>query len=346
MSNNKVYVLHKQGAESHYTGLEYLLKEHSIEVEYREFSVITKTLKALKTLQFKKLQKEVKNFRFLLDLHFSQNKKIVLGIAPFDSKLKFLLKLLKKHRIFYHTSWACWDKTFHPKTKNNSPEVFNIWKDFLENKAEHIFCVTRKSEKELLRNYKIPQSQISPVFHALDPAFSKRTRVAKRNKSFIYYGRMVAQKGIDELLEFFAQHQEATLTLIGDGNQTPLIKKYAKDYKNILHIPKTTNKEELRDELAQHEYLILNARNEELFSLVVIESMSQAVIPISSSLTGPKEIIEPHTGYLFKEGEATIALQKILDSGPANEEMAAHAVTASKYYLPENISKKWMAILY
>ncbi len=349
MSAKTVYILHKTGADSHYVALHHLLKQHNHTLEYREFSVFSKIFKSLVKFNFKLFKKQLINMAFLTGLLFSKNKKIVLGIAPFDSKLIGLLKILKHHKVYYHTSWTYWDKTFHPKTKNNSPKVLNTWRNFLEDKAKHIFSVTQKSKQQLLENYAINEEKINVVYHALNPEFSERLAISKKENSFIYYGRLVPQKGIEEILIFFDKHKEATLTLIGDGEQRNLAEKYAASHPNITHTAHISDKKKLITILAGHQYLLLNSKKtskwEELFGLVIIESMSQGVVPVSSSHSGPKEIISENTGYLFEEGEMEATLKNILDKSNSDEEKAAQCIKTSRRFLPEHIAERWQAIL-
>lgn len=342
----KIYIFHKQGANSHYIALDYLLRRQQKQIKFREFSVVTLLAISIKTLDFKLFKKQFVNLAFLISLLFTRDKKIVFGIAPFDYKILGLLRLLKNHRIYYHTSWACWDKSFHPKKNRNSKIVFERWRNFLEEEVEHIFCVTKKSRKKLTENYQIPDEKISVVYHALHPVFSTEAIVKKQPNSFIYYGRIVSQKGIKELLEYFKDHPEKTITFIGNGNQKYLIEKYMKNYRNIIFKDKTENISALKKILASHEYLILNAKWEELFSLVIIESMSQGVIPISSALTGPKEIItNGDNGLLFKEGELRRALDHLQQNVQNKNQIIKNAKLSSRQYSRQNIAQKWQPIL-
>lgn len=345
MDSKTIYVLHKQGAPSHYIGLKYLLDEHDIKIEMREFSIFTLFFRGFKTFDLRLIRKQYKNFRFLLNLFLSKNQKVVVGIAPFDAKIKFIMRILKAHRVYYHTSWSTWDKTFHPKTKGNNDEVFEAWRFFLEEQCEQIFCVTRRTRNQLLENYNIAPSKASVVYHALFQELARPRAVAKQPKSFIYYGRMIRQKGIAEILEFFSINSELSLTLIGDGKEQDLILEYQEKYKNIEYKRGISNKSSLAEELAKHEFLILNTSKEELFGMVIIESMAQGVIPICRRQTGPQEIINPETGFIFEENQLETAISNILNSGIDLEEMRRNAMAESKKYRIENISKLWSPIL-
>ena len=346
---NTIYILHKNGADSHYTALNYLLNKEGTTLKYREFSVFGNFFKSIFSLNGKLFKKQLVNLSFIISLLFSSNKKIVLGIAPFDSKLTSLLVILKKHQVFYHTSWTYWDKSFHPKQKNNSSKVYEIWRQFLEEKCKHIFAVTQQSKDQLLANYNISNEKISVVYHALDTVFMTDFPANKKPLSFIYFGRLVPQKGLKELLHYFSNQKDANLTIIGDGKEKEFVKSIADQNGTIEYIPHTSNKEELVKLLSTQQYLVLNSKQnskwEELFGLAIIESMAQGVIPIATNHSGPKEIITNDVGFLCNEGDIISVISERIKSNNFDKTMSKIAKQKAKYYLAESIAQRWQAIL-
>lgn len=343
-----IYVLHKNGADNHYIALKHLLQTENATLEFREFSILSKTFKSLLKLNFKALKKQLINLSFILQLVFTKNKKVVLGIAPFDSKLLQLKRLLKNHKTYYHTSWACWDGTFHPKTKKNTPRVKQAWKAFLEFQVEHIFAVTNAAKNQLLLNYKIKDTKISVVFHALHETFFKTNKtIAKKPLSFIYLGRMLPQKGIPELLNFFLKQENVSLTLVGDGPSIANLN--LEKNTNIRHFSHIENKELLVSLIAEHEFLVLYSKKttkwEELFGMVIIECMSQGTIPIATNHTGPKEIITGDVGYLCEEHEMINMLQERITLDRFDKKKSEKARIRAKSFHVAQISNNWRAIL-
>ncbi|MEG9328821.1 glycosyltransferase family 4 protein [Salinimicrobium catena] len=318
-------------------------------VKYREFSIFTKIFKALRSFDLPTLKKQVINFVFLLNLFFSRNKKIVLGIAPFDHKLLFLLKLLKNHCVYYHTSWAHWDRTFHPKTKKNSQKVFEAWTFFLEKKSLHIFSVTQTGKERMLKNYDLPADKITVVAHSLAPQFKEIPVLTRKKNSFIFVGRLVPQKGLEEALKYFSHHEDAVFTVIGKGELSELVKKFALENRNIFYREFVENKTELKKEFASHQFLLLNSKKkknwEELFGMVIIEAMSQGTIPVASQHTGPCEIISNDTGYLFEEGKVSEMLDYLLHNSVNKEERSKNCIVKSHEYFPEILAHNWKAVL-
>ncbi len=351
MHKQTVYILHKNGADSHYIGLRYLLEQNNMILKYREFSVVGKMVKAVKKTDWQSFKKQWINLFFLLSLLFRKEKKVVLGIAPFDKKLKRLLPVLKNHQVYYHTSWTCWDKSFHPK-RNKSEKIFKVWQGFLEQQTKHIFCVSKTSKKSLLANYNIPSEKISPVFHSINPKFFKKTTKSKKPKSFIYIGRMLPEKGVEELLNFFAaaENKHLQLTLIGSGKLEDVVQETAKNNSNITYKSHILEKHKLLEVLSKHQFLLLNSKKtkkwEELFGMVLIEAMAQGVIPIAANHSGPKEIITKETGILFTEGNIKEAIFKALETPPeVFKELEKNTREEAKNFSVKKIALNWQPIL-
>ncbi len=345
----KIYVLHKNGAPSHYYALEHLASKNGYKIAYREFSVFSKWYKGIIKGNWKLVNKQFTNAAFMLSLIFSKNKKVVLGIAPFDPKLKSLLRVLKGHQLYYHTSWTYWDGNFHPKKKKNTPKVMQAWKSFLENHCQHIFTVNEQGKSQLTHHYTIPKLAVSVVYHALHPDFENQLIKERKRNSFIYIGRLTPEKGIEELLDFFTSTSDATLTIIGDGKMAPEVASASKSHPNIVYKGYVAGKEALKKELASHQYLVLNSKKtekwEELFGIIIIEAMSQGVLPVATTHSGPKEIIDESFGYLFEEGKITSTLAKLLTVSSFTGEKSNNAIKASKNYTIEALSDNWKAIL-
>lgn len=350
MKTEKIYILHKNGAKGHYIALDHLLRQNNMQLVHREFSIFGNFFKSIIRLNRKLFIQQCKNTLFIVKLLFTKGEKVVLGIAPFDPKLLALKPLLKKHKLYYHTSWTCWDGSFHPKNKKNTAKVMANWRTFLEKDAEHIFSVTQKSKSELMENYSLSQNQISVVYHSLNPIFyTSNNHVQKRSLSFIYLGRLIPEKGIQELLDFFSIKNTAYLTIVGSGKEMEVIKNYAASHENITFQNYLTDKTEVVKLIAKHEYLVLNSKKtskwEELFGLVIIESMAQGTIPIATHHSGPKEIIDENTGFLCEEGQISKIISHLIKKNNFDKTMSNNAIRASEFYHVDNIAKKWEAIL-
>lgn len=346
-----VYVFHKSGLNNHYIGLEELMKQNNGKVVYREFSVLGKFFRSLFKLQFGLVAKQFVNAAFILNLALSKNKKVVLGIAPYDYKLPFLCSLLKRHQVYYHTSWTVWDGTYYPKKKKVTPQLMARWKQFIEKDTKHIFAVSGETKKQLLSNYNIAEDKVSTVYHSLDSSiFYPGPAVTDAHKlKFFYAGRLVPQKGLEELLEYFAANQHKIFTVAGEGELKPLLEDYAKKYNNINFAGYIKSREKLADYYRQQHYVLLNSHKtkkwEELFGMLLIEAMACGVIPVTTSHTGPKEIItDGKDGYIVAEGEMVTFISGLsIETYP--DTVRQNAIETSSKFHRENIAQRWQPVL-
>lgn len=352
MENKIIYVLHKSGANSHYTGLEEFCQQNGYEVRYREFSVESTLFKSILKFNFKLFRKQLVNAKFLKSLPQNKNWKVVLGIAPYDYKLPGLLKKLENHQVYYHTSWTNWDGSFVPNTKHQTPELTEVWKEFIEKKSQHIFAVSSKTKDELLKNYELSPEKISVVYHSLNSKHfnsGKSQQKPETNLEFIYAGRLIPNKGLDELLKFFAENPDKNLKIAGKGKLKSLVEQYAQNHSNIQYLGQISNPNELGKQFGQSHYLVLNSKKsgkwEELFGMVLIEAMACGAIPIATLHTGPKEIIEHNnSGYLVEENQMIEFLSNLTPKS-YSVEIKNNAIKAAKEYELEGISQRWKAIL-
>jgi glycosyltransferase involved in cell wall biosynthesis len=351
MKNKLIYVLHKSGARNHYTGLEELCKQKGYEVQYREFSVGSTLFKSLLKLKMGLFFKQFVNAQFLSSLSSNKDFKVVLGIAPYDYKLPSLLKKLQNHQVYYHTSWTSWDGNFYPNKKHVTPQLIQTWKVFLEEKLKHIFAVSDKTKQELLHYYQIEESKISVVYHSLDESVFNSEKSQQKehvNLEFMYAGRLIANKGLEELLEFFAQNPTKTFRIAGKGKLESYVEQYAKKHSNIQFLGQITNRKVLADYFGKSHYLILNSKKsgkwEELFGMVLIEAMACGAIPIATKHTGPTEIItDQKEGFLVEENQMISFLKNLKRENYSNQ-MKENAIQSAQHFGLQEISQRWKAI--
>lgn len=340
-----LYVYHKSGANSHYTALAYLAKSEGFQIKYREFSILSKIIKSIFKLRFKLLSKQFINILFVIELLFIKKKKIIVGIAPYDYKLSFLRILLKNHIVYYHTSWTVWDGSLYPKKKFVTPKVLKVWRDFIERDVRYIFAVSKKTKSELINNYNITDDNVGVVFHSYDDQVFKFNDINKEGMNFIYVGRLVAEKGIMDLLEYFSNEPNLSFKVLGDGNLRKVVEEYAEKYSNIMYLGYVSDKHKLAAAFNNSDYILLNSYRtkswEELFGMVLIEAMACGVVPVATDHTGPMEVITDKVdGFLIKEGNIKFFLETIKDSN-IHLQMRKNALNTAKNYTISEVSHRW-----
>ena len=334
---------------SHYSGLKFLCEQHNVKLVFREFSIVSRLIKAIFKLQFANLAKIGTNAFFLMQLLFSRNKKVVLGIAPYDYKLLFLRLFLIGHQIYYHTSWPVWDGSHYPKKKLVNDFVLRRWRQFLCHDVRHIFAVTNATKNGLIANYGISPKKFSVVYHSYDATIYGSGKPRKRETlRFLFIGRLVEEKGLVPLLQFFSEQSGCSLSIIGDGKLQNLVKEYTTRYDTIDYLGFLSSKQRIATYLQSADYLLLNSKRtntwQELFGMVIIEAMACGCIPLATDHIGPLELIENgKNGILVTEDDFLNTLNGLINTKP-NGQMVEQAIYSAKKYTVSAIALHWEAI--
>lgn len=349
-SKKQLIVLHKSGANTHYNGLQLLADKEGYEVIYREFSVLSKMIKSIIKFKGKLFVKQWKNLFTLIYLLFTKDKKIVLGIAPYDKTLLRLQQVLSSHQIYYHTSWPLWDGIHYPKKKGVTKKVKLAWKKFLENDVQRVYTVTETARQNINKFYNLKKDP-QVVGHSYDKkdffveASSKKTTVP----TFCYVGRLVEQKGILELLEFFKLEKNAILYILGDGNLRDQVEKASQSYENIVYQPATKDKSRINKLFNESDYLLLNSKKtekwQELFGMVIIEAMAAGCIPVATAHVGPEEIIaHQENGFLFEEDIFIDQIKHLLTKEPSSR-IRKNALIRAQDFEVLQVANYWKSVL-
>lgn len=338
MFGNKVYVLHEHGARSHYYGLETCARRKGYIVCYREFQNFRNT----------RIIKIIQNFLFLLSLPFRNRIKVVVGIAPYNSKLSWLMTLLTHHDVYYHTSYSCWDGS-HSAYPIKNVRLAELWKHFTKSYVKHVFAVSLKTKKELVENGYCDSEHITVVNHSYNIRIEAQNQYVKDN-SFIQVGRLNSQKGVEELLLYFRSHPNAQITFVGDGILREKVEEYSFAYPNINYAGYIKGLDNLVPLYKEHSFLILNSHRtekwEELFGIAIVEGMACGCVPLTTDHSGPREIItNGMNGWYCQEGNIADLLDKACSLSQCQyENMRQQAVMRGKEFYQDNIACRWEKI--
>lgn len=346
----KIYSLHEYGAPSHLYALDELAKKNELKLVHRELNIYGQLKGLIKKPKFKKFKKLLVNVYFLLSLNIQKDKVIVIGIAPYNYRLKYLLPIIRNHNVFYFSSYTCWDQSRMAHSKFYTKELLEVWRNFIANEVKHIFAISEKTKKELVRNNFSSADKITVVNHSYRENFKvKNSRELTRK--FIYVGRMIEQKGISELLEIFAKRTDCDLTLIGKGDLDGIIKTYTNTYKNINYLGYVDGFHNIISHYTQHSFLLMNSKRnsywEELFGIAIIEGMACGLVPIATNHPGPIEIITNGVdGFICEEGAIESKIDEVLSLDKSNyRDMRKKAIEKASNYRSEVIAERWRNIL-
>lgn len=195
----------------------------------------------------------------------------------------------------------------------------------LENKAEkinnvlsaHQYLAISTGVKRQLMDLGIAEDKITLIFN---PIYRQESVIAHTptHNHFIFIGRLTfqKQKNLKELIDAFSLiDRPYHVTLIGDGEDKPIILEYIKSKQLQDKIEIT--KQWVRDpwaELNHVDALVLSSAYEG-FGMVLAEALSYGVPCISSNcVAGPEDIIEDGvTGYLYEPGNIEALKASILN---------------------------------
>lgn len=344
MTRKNIYVLHEYGAPSHYNGLIELCKNENYNVKFFVFSGRAFSLLILH-LKFNLL---IANLCFLISLLWKRNEKIVLGIAPYNKSLPFLMWLLRKNKVYYHTSYTCWDGSY-AAYPSKSKKLINKWLKFTKLYSSHIFAVSEKSKSELIKNGFANKDKISVVKHSYNIDIPSHQKT--KNNRFIYVGRLIPSKGIKELLDIFSNNTDMELIIVGTGELHELVAKYADKYPNIEFKGYINGLKNLIPLYQSASFVLMNSKRtdnwEELFGISLIEGMAAGCVPITTDHSGPMEIITiSKNGFICKENLIFEGIQKakmLTDTEYYN--MQKSAIETGQSYHSKIIANRWRKIL-
>ena len=345
---NKVYIVHEYGAPSHFYALDYLLDSRGIPSAKYELNLLGQAKEAVKTLSFRPLLRMLRNLGFLLSLPFLKPAKVVLGLAPYDRSLVLLRPFLRRHQVFYFTSYTCWDGS--RQVHRSDPRTVAAWRDFLRQDVAHIFAVSEKTRTELIRNALASASSVSVVGHS----YITRPEITlghRKENRFIMAGNLQAIKGIEELLACFAARPDAYLTIVGKGPLEGKVREAESAYPNIRYAGFISDQQVLFRLYMEHSFFLLNSKriggSEELFGMVLLEASACGLVPLAADHSGPCEIIRNGVnGIIFPEGELASAVDRCMAWSDAQygQFRAAALENGRKYYV-ENMADRWEKVL-
>ena len=224
-------------------------------------------------------------------------------------KLSWLNLWFRRPRITAVHTWIL--QAGQPKSR--AAKIKHWWLK----KASQVIMVSKALQREIL-----PQSSVVPnpyqnELFRIDPTIEK-------NKSFVFLGRIVSDKGLKVAIEALhlllesmelavEDKQKLELSVIGKGPQEEelqhLIQKLGINEK--VHFLGMLKESELVYVLNQHQFLLVPSLWEEPFGMVALEGMACGCIPIVSNSGGLPEAIG-EAGLLFEKGNSNALAKQLL----------------------------------
>jgi glycosyltransferase involved in cell wall biosynthesis len=185
-------------------------------------------------------------------------------------------------------------RQFLKKDKVLDPRLLEAYKN-----ATFNLCVSKSLEANM-KSFGIENTRVIPNLVDEDFFYPASGKIKNQTFTFFSLGRMVPQKGIDLLLEAFAQIKaDVALRIGGDG---PLLNQYKRQSKDLGLHKKVQWLGELDKSAVLTEYqssdaFILPSRHESM-GLVFAEAMACGKPVIATICGGPEEFVNEDCGYL------------------------------------------------
>ena len=202
------------------------------------------------------------------------------------------------------TFWLAFTVYLHKKLKTwHKVSRFIVFSDFMKD----IFVQS---------NFEIPANKFSIKQNSIiDPPLGQSIT---RGNHFVFVGRLVAEKGVNVLLDAFA-NTNFQLHIYGYGPLEQKVIDFAAQHQNITY-KGTLPHDDLFDELRKCSALIFPSIWFEGMPLTVIEAFSTGTPVIASNLGAMSTMIQDHyNGLHFEVGNPTDLAQKLADWSACSE---------------------------
>ena len=351
-----VIILHEYGAPSHYNGLKKLLNDCNKNLFFFEFDLARSFKKIFRERSLKSIRRFSANLLFMaaIKLRLIRNLKVLIGMAPFDKKIRHLKNVLNNNQIYWHNSWPEWNLSNWKSMPYATDKIPDLWEAFF-NQVDHAFFVTDHAKKSFQDNLKF-QFPISVVHHSYNATIfndqNREIRDSFQPLKLIYVGRIVRQKGINKIFEISKTlGKNVSIEIIGSGCD---LSTYKRIFEATTRFFGSLPQKEVARKLNGADILLMPSIREsgwqEAFGISIIEAMACGVIPIATDHPGPLEILSDFDIALTSSEEkfcdsACFLINKFNADRKFLSNISKQCIEISKAYSCENISKKWKPIL-
>ena len=229
--------------------------------------------------------------------------------------------------------------------------AFTIWLHRISGTWSHInkFIVLTENAKQVFKssNFGFTDKQIA-VKPNFIPYLPVDVQKEPRGNHFLFVGRLSEEKGVDILLEAFAQSKHR-LAIIGTGPLLKVVKRYAKQHSNITYLG-FQNKAFIINELKKCTASIFPSVWYEGSPLTIIESLACGTPVIASALGAMESMItHQYNGLHIQAGDVSDLKCKLdaWQNMPAEQQQCIRQNARTSYetkYTPEKNFEQLLSI--
>lgn len=201
-----------------------------------------------------------------------------------------------------------------------------------------------KFAKEKLEQYMpaLKEKHNIVLYNLTDNISNSITETIKRDKYYLFFGRLSYEKGVKTLIETFKKRPNSILKIAGTGPMETELKQFVKD-NHIANIEFLGYKsgDELKTLVKEAYFILVPSEWYENNPMTIVEGYATGVPVIGAKIGGIPEIIEEgKTGYLFNPGKVDELFQIIqtTDSLPAKQyqDLQQNALNFAKQHFNKN----------
>jgi len=175
--------------------------------------------------------------------------------------------------------------------------------------------------------------------------FRKQLELTDKDIIFLYVGRLIERKGIQELLEAFSNINNPFVkcVIVGDGPLKPIVEEVAKVNHNIIYVG-WLEKYKIIEVLFMSDIFVLPAHWEP-WGLVINEAMAAGKPVIVTDQVGCADdlVIDKKTGLIIKSksvADLTTAINYLLDNPKQCQIMSKNALELISHWTLEDSAKQ------
>jgi len=145
-------------------------------------------------------------------------------------------------------------------------------------------------------------------------------RLSAENSPLLYFGRLSAEKGVDDLLHAMQRLPNLRLVVAGDGPERGMLQQLASEL-NLANVEFAGHLHgtELQHAISNSRFTVLPSHAYETLGKTILESYAEARAVVATDLGSRRELVHPgKTGLLYKTGdiEQLVAAIEFLSSRP------------------------------
>jgi len=210
--------------------------------------------------------------------------------------------------------------------------------------ARHVVSVSDSIRQDSFRRSCV-------IGNPYDNTLFKRLPDVAKEKSIVFLGRLVSDKGVDLLLESFHAlgEREWHLSIIGSGPERPSLERLAEKLgiSSTVHFLGSLQGHDLVRELNRHQLMVVPSLWREPFGVVALEGLACGCVVLASDGGGLADAVGS-AGLLFKRGvkdDLTDKLRLLLHDSAIRSQLVAKSAAHLAHFYPNVVCSLYQDLL-